>query len=227
MTLLLAATASYATGAEATPRWEEAIDAFEAADQENRPPEGGILFIGSSSIRGWRSLPEDFPQYEIINRGFGGSHIADSIAYVDRIVIPYRPSLIVFYAGENDLAAGKPPQQVADDFREFVTRVRDELPGAKIAFISMKPSPSRWHLADAKREGNRLIRDYASTEPGIDYINVWEAMLNENGEPREELFIGDDLHLNAKGYAVWKEIIVPHLAHHAAAQNEGRARCCP
>lgn len=206
--------------------WENEILAFEAADQEEQPPEGAILFIGSSSIRGWRSLPDDFPEHEVINRGFGGSQIGDSIHYADRIVLPYRPSMIVFYAGENDIAAGKSPQEVADSFRTFVDVVREELPGTRIAFISMKPSPSRWALAEKMRQGNERIRAYASEAPGVDFIDVWPDMLNAaDREPREEIFLGDKLHMNRDGYRIWIDRVRPYLAHHAAAQKESRAHC--
>jgi lysophospholipase L1-like esterase len=211
---------AHVSGEAPAPRFEKDILAFEAADQEIFPPEGAILFIGSSSIRGWRSLADDFPEHAVINRGFGGSHIDDSVRLVDRIVLPYRPSMIVFYAGENDLTAGKSPEKVAQDFRTFVELVRAELPGTRIAFISMKPSPSRWRLAETKREGNRLIRDYVSQAPGVDYIDVFEPMLNDEGQPREELFVGDRLHLNVEGYALWRQIVAPYLAHHAAAQKQ-------
>lgn len=224
---LAALTAQAAQGQAADAaqaKWEKEIQAFEAADQESQPPEGAILFIGSSSIRGWRSLAGDFPQFNVINRGFGGSQIDDSIRFVNRIVLPYRPSMIVFYAGENDIAGGKTPEQVAEDFETFVRLVREGDPGVAIAFISMKPSPRRWHMADSKRAGNSLIREFVSTAPGVDFIDVWNPMLNDEGEPREELFIADQLHLNPEGYALWKDLVAPYLHHHAAAQKKaGRA----
>jgi len=195
----------------ADSRWESDIQAFEEADRENPPPEGAILFVGSSSIRGWRTVQEDFPEYQILNRGFGGSQISDCIQFVDRIVIPYRPSMIVFYAGENDISAGKSPEEVAEDFQRFVRLVRDAEPKVRIAFISMKPSPRRWHLADTKKAGNRLIQDFVSSAPGIDYIDVWEAMLDQDGEPRADIFIGDRLHMNAAGYSLWKDLVAPYL----------------
>lgn len=192
-------------------RFESAIAAFEAADRENPPPENAILFIGSSSIRGWRTLATDFPEYDVINRGFGGSVITDSIAFADRIVLPYKPSTILFYAGENDLKAGLTPQEVAGNFKAFVTLIHRSLPETRIAFISMKPSPSRAGLIEEMREGNKLIHEYSAETPKVDYIDVFNPMLNTEGKARQELFVKDDLHLNAAGYQLWKEIISPYL----------------
>src|SRR5882762_2255584 len=123
-------------------KWEPEIQQFEKSDKKNPPPKGAVLFVGSSSIRMWKSLAQDFPGIEVINRGFGGSEIADSTFYVDRIVIPYRPKIVILYAGDNDLANVKTPQQVFGDYKAFVSRVQRKLPATKIAFISIKPSPA-------------------------------------------------------------------------------------
>lgn len=192
-------------------QWESAIEAFEEADRTNPPPEGTVLFTGSSSIAGWDTLAEDFPGHRVVNRGFGGSQIADCRYFAGRIVLPYRPEMIVFYAGENDLAAGVSAAEVADEFRRFVETVRAELPETRIAYISMKPSPARRHLLDAQREGNRRIREFIEKEDGLSYIDVFHAMLDENGEPREELFVDDRLHMNEKGYELWTGLVRPHL----------------
>ena len=122
-------------------RWERAIEAFETADKKSPPAPGAVLFVGSSSIRFWKTLQADFPQYRVLNRGFGGSHIADCTQYADRIVIPYRPSVIILHAGSNDLAAGKSPEQVFGDYKAFVARVRETLPDTPIAFLAINPTP--------------------------------------------------------------------------------------
>lgn len=192
-------------------RYEESIAAFEAADKETPPPEDAVLFIGSSSIRGWRSVADDFPEYDVINRGFGGSTINDSVTFADRIVLPYKPTTIVFYAGENDLAAGLTPKEVAEDFEKFVNLVHEELPETRIAFVSMKPSPRRAHLLEEMREGNKLIREFTQETPKVDYIDVFHPMLNSEGKARDEIFVGDKLHLNKDGYRLWKKIIGPYL----------------
>ncbi len=211
VSLALVACAAASNGQSPADRWEPAIAAFEEADQEAFPPEDGILFIGSSSIRGWRSLERDFPEYEVINRGFGGSWVSDCTYFIDRIVVPYSPKVIVFYAGENDVNGGTAPEVVSANFERFVRESREKLGDIHIAFISMKPSPSRWHLVDAKREGNALIREFTETDPNLSYIDVFEPMLGAEGTPREELFIGDELHMNETGYALWTEIVGEHL----------------
>ncbi len=195
----------------AQKKWEPEIQQFEKSDKENPPPKGAVLFIGSSSIRMWKSLSEDFPGIKVINRGFGGSQIADSTFYVDRLVTPYRPRMIVFYAGDNDLFDGKTPQQVLDDYKAFVSRVRLKLPSTKIAFISIKPSPARASIIDKMRQANALIRNYSSHEKRLLFIDVFTPMLGKDGNPRPELFGPDRLHMNGQGYELWKSVVAPYL----------------
>ncbi|HEX6622180.1 MAG TPA: GDSL-type esterase/lipase family protein, partial [Pyrinomonadaceae bacterium] len=136
-------------------RFEPEIKRFEEADKQQPPAEGAVLFIGSSSIRLWKSLAEDFPSVKVVNRGFGGSHIEDSVDFADRIIFRHKPRLIVMYAGDNDIESGKSPAVVLADFEKFVAAVHRKLPRTRIAFISIKPSPARWHLVDKAREANR------------------------------------------------------------------------
>lgn len=192
-------------------KWEKEISAFEASDKTNPPPRGAILFVGSSSIRLWTNLATAFPKQKVINRGFGGSQIADSVAFADRIILPYKPKMVVFYAGDNDIANGNSPEQVLADFKRFVGTVHDARPGTTIAFISIKPSPSRWHLADKQKAANQLIKALCEKEKQLSYIDVFTPMLGANGEPRPELFVEDRLHLNTKGYELWRSVIEPHL----------------
>jgi len=190
--------------------WEPAIKKFEEADRQHPPEKGGVLFVGSSSIRIWESLAEDFPGVKVLNRGFGGSEIADSTYYAGRIIVPYRPRMIVFYAGDNDLAKGKSPDRVSDDFKEFVGRVRKDLPAVKIAFISIKPSPARWSLVKQMQSANEKIRTYIESQKGLVYIDVFAPMLRD-GEVRKELFGQDGLHMNGAGYKLWTSIVRPYL----------------
>jgi lysophospholipase L1-like esterase len=192
-------------------RWEKSIAAFERQDRESPPPENAVLFIGSSSIRRW-DLTESFPNLEAINRGFGGSQIADSTHFAERIVIPYKPRLIVLYAGDNDIAAGKSPEQVFADFKAFVHKVMSGLPDTHIVFVAIKPSIRRWSLYGKMKEANRLIRDLAEKDPKLEYVEVAKAMLGEDGRPRKELFVDDGLHLNKRGYKLWSGLVRPHLA---------------
>jgi lysophospholipase L1-like esterase len=195
-----------------TDKWEKDIAAMTAGDATNPPPKHGIVFVGSSSIRLW-DLKKSFPELPVINRGFGGSHLADSVRYAERIVTPYQPKTIVLYAGDNDLAAKPPktPEQIAKDFDAFVSIVRRSLPEAKIIFIPVKPSPSRWHLIDAQRETNELVRERCKQGENLVFLEIEKPMLGDDGKPREELFKQDMLHMNDEGYKVWAALLEPHL----------------
>jgi lysophospholipase L1-like esterase len=192
-------------------RFEAEIKAFETADKTNPPPARAVLFVGSSSVRLWKTLARDFPDLKVINRGFGGSHIADSLAFADRIILPYKPRMVVLYAGDNDIAAGKSPEEIFTDFKALTQKIHAKLPRTRIAFISIKPSPSRWPLVEKIKTANRLIAEYCRKARRLDYIDVFTPMLGDDGTPRAELFVEDKLHLNAKGYALWTRIVAPHL----------------
>ncbi|MEL1265584.1 SGNH/GDSL hydrolase family protein [Pseudoxanthomonas putridarboris] len=190
--------------------WEQDMQQFEAADAQSPPPRGAVLFIGSSSIRFWEALAQDFPGVPVINRGFGGSELRDSTWYADRIIVPYAPRQILLYAGDNDLNAGRSPRQLRDDFRAFVERVRRDLPDVRTAYISTKPSPSRAHLLPAQREANALVQAEAQ-RLGVDYIDIFTPMLDASGQPNEALFIEDRLHMNRAGYEIWQRVIAPYI----------------
>ena len=188
--------------------WAEAIAKFEEEDQKMPPPKQGVLFLGSSSIRLW-DVKKSFPEMLVVNRGFGGSQICDSTHYADRLVNIHEPRIVVFYAGDNDIAGGKSPEQVRDDFREFVEKVRGPQPELPIVFIAIKPSIARWKLADEIKAANQLIKDDLEELGNVTYVDVWPTMLDEQGEPRKELFADDGLHMNEKGYEVWTELVTP------------------
>lgn len=209
----IAARTSSANAAETNRahhvQFESAIRSFEASDKTNPPPQHAVLLVGSSSIRKWTNAPAQFPDHKIINRGFGGSHLGDSVAFADRVVIPYHPKLILLYAGDNDLAAGLSPAKVFSDFKEFVAKVRAGVPDTTIAFISIKPSPSREKFMPKCREANKLISDFISKDNKLIYIDVFTPMLDANGKARGELFVGDRLHMNEAGYKLWAGIVTP------------------
>ncbi|MEJ7712361.1 MAG: SGNH/GDSL hydrolase family protein [Pyrinomonadaceae bacterium] len=190
-------------------KWESEIQKFEASDRESAPPRGATLFIGSSSIRLWSDLKSDFSSAAVLNRGFGGSEIADSTCFVDRIVAPYKPSMIFLYAGGNDLANGKSPQQVFANFQAFVTRVQLDLPETRIAFISIAPNPARWHMVESVKTTNALVKEFTSRDSKLSYVDVFTPMLGADGKPRPELFVEDRLHMNRKGYELWRSILQP------------------
>lgn len=212
--LLLWASLVIAPAAPAQPAtnpFEKEIAAFERADQSNPPPQHGILFIGSSSIRKWTSLARDFPTHKVFNRGFGGSQISDSIYFFDRIVAPYKPKVIVFYAGSNDINARKTAAQVIEDWKTFVGKVEAALPETKIAFISIDTSPSRWKQHETVIAANQAIAEFMSQDNRRTFIDTYHALLDADGRPRPELYVADRLHLNARGYAIWASIIGPYL----------------
>jgi lysophospholipase L1-like esterase len=197
-----------ATGSE---KWEKDIAAFEQADREHPPEKGAILFIGSSSVRLWKTLAEDFPQHRVLNRGFGGSEIADSVYYADRIVIPYAPRQIVLYAGGNDINAGKSPERVITDFKTFAEKVRVKLPDTEIDYISIAGNPARWAQVDKVKTVNSAIETWIKDQPKMKFINVFPHMLGADGLPKPGIFVEDKLHMNAAGYAIWKEVVGPFL----------------
>ncbi|MEP7044953.1 MAG: SGNH/GDSL hydrolase family protein [Dokdonella sp.] len=213
LALLLALFAAHASAqlAPSADRWEAEIGQFETADVAHPPKPDGIVFVGSSSIRLWTTLAGDFPNRNTLNRGFGGSKIADSTRYAQRIVTNYRPRLVVLYAGDNDIAEGASAAQVLVDFRDFVAAVRKDMPQRPIVFISIKPSPSRASLMPTMRAANALVSDYARTQKNITYVDVFAPMLDSSGQPRAELFIADGLHMNRAGYALWASILAPRL----------------
>lgn len=194
-----------------TNRWEPEIAAFETADKTNPPPQNAILFIGSSSIRMWPDLQQAFPMHKVFKRGFGGSELSDSVAFANRIVLPYRPKLIVMYAGDNDIADGKTPGRILADFKAFVQKVHAALPQTRIAYIAVKPCPARKRFLPEVRATNRLIRQYTVTDDRLRFIDIYTPMLTSDGSLRPGLFVPDNLHLNAKGYALWDSIIRPML----------------
>jgi len=191
-------------------RWEKNMVAFEARDAKTPPPKGEIVFIGSSSIVGW-NLAKCFPDLKAVNRGFGGSQIADSVQYADRILIPLAPRIVIFYAGDNDIAAGKTPEKVFEDYKAFVAKVHDKLAEAKIIFVPIKPSIARWKLWGKMQMANKLIEDYTKTDKRLVYLDIVPGMLGEDGKPKPELFKKDGLHLNDEGYKVWNALLLPHL----------------
>lgn len=201
-------------------RWESAIAEFETWDAKNSVPADAVLFVGSSSIRLWKTN-EDFPDRPIINRGFGGAHISDVNYFADRIVLPYAPKVIVFYAGDNDIADRKTPQRVFDDYRAFVGLVHDKLPQTRIVFLPIKPSPKRWELWAPMREANSLIREHSQGDARLFYADVATPMLAADGTPRQELFVEDGLHLNGEGYRLWTQVVAPVLG--AALAGAGSA----
>jgi lysophospholipase L1-like esterase len=191
-------------------RWEKAIAAFEAADKTSPPQKGGIVFVGSSTIRLWDTATY-FPDLNIINRGFGGSELSDAVRYVDRIVTPYEPRLVVVYSGDNDISAGQTSEDVAVQFERFARAVHARLPQTRILLIAVKPSLLRWTQIDRMRMANAIMRAYCERDDRLAFIDFDTLMLGWDEKPRRELFVEDGLHLSAQGYQLWSTVLRPWL----------------
>ncbi|GAA4328810.1 SGNH/GDSL hydrolase family protein [Variovorax defluvii] len=203
----------------AQARWRAELAAFDAADRQQWPSEGGVVFVGSSTIRLWTRLAQAFPQLPVvINRGFGGSTMADCSYFAPELVLRYKPRHVLVYAGDNDLAEGRTPIQILESFAQFANTVREALPEARISYISIKPSPSRDKLQPLMRETNDIIAAYLRRLPNSEYIDVFTPMLGADGRPRPELFLGDKLHLNEEGYRLWRTVIGARLQPSAQAE---------
>lgn len=192
-------------------RWEAAVKSFEDQDAKSPLARGANLFVGSSSIRLWK-LETSFPENVCLNRGFGGSHLSDSARYAERLVIPYKPRVVVVYAGDNDIASGKTANDVFASYRELRDKIQSALPDAKIVFVCIKPSPSRWKLRDEAIKANKLIQEEIEKGKNQIYIDVWNPMLGSDGMPRPELYVKDQLHMSETGYSIWNKLVEPHLA---------------
>ena len=194
------------------PFWND-IQNFKKQDSTNPPPKNAILFVGSSSFTKWTDVQSYFPKYTIINRGFGGSTLVDVIRYANDIIFPYNPKQIVIYCGENDLAFSDTvsAQLVFNRFKQLFDMIQNKIPGENIVYISIKPSPSRASLMPKMIEANKLIKQFLSKYNNTTFIDVYYLMLKADGTPLEEIFIKDNLHMNAKGYAIWQKAIQPFL----------------
>ena len=189
------------------------IRQFRTNDSINPPPQHAILFVGSSSFTRWTDVQDYFPGFIIINRGFGGSTFLDVIHYAEVIVYPYLPKQVVIYCGENDLAYSDTVtvEMVAQRFITLFNLIREKLPDVKVTYVSMKPSPSRWHLAENMIAGNNNIREFILSQKNASFVNIWDDMLDMNHKPDPALFREDMLHMNEKGYKIWQKAIKPEL----------------
>jgi lysophospholipase L1-like esterase len=192
-------------------RWEPEIQQFEAIDKQTRPVKGGIVFIGSSSIARWKNLAESFPDLQVVNRGFGGSELADSAKYANRVVVPHAPRIVVLYAGENDLNRGVSPKEISGEFAKFAGVIRSSLPATRLVVVGLKPSLARWHLREGMHATNTLIRTTCEGYKSCTYVDVWPSMLGKDGKPKPEFFVEDGLHMTPEGYNAWTQVLRPHL----------------
>lgn len=196
----------------AQEQWETTIQQFEKMDQEDRPEPGGVLFVGSSSIAMWKDMADYFPQHRVLNRGFGGSEFSDLIYYADRVIYPYQPSKVFIYEGDNDLAAGDSPKSVLKEAKKLRKMIAKNLGrDIPVIFIAPKPSVARWNLKTEYEILNAMLKKYADKKVNTEFADVWTPALDENGEVYKHIFLEDNLHMNADGYAIWKKVLQPYI----------------
>jgi len=212
-TVFVAVTVFSCTSVQERPPFWKEIEAFKMKDSQQMPPRQSILFIGSSSFTKWTDIQNYFPNYPIINRGFGGSSLPDVIRYAGDIIYPYAPKQIIIYCGENDLASSDTitSDLVLKRFQELLDSIRVHDNKVQVVFVSLKPSPSRWRLEPKIRKANQLISEFLQKQPQTIYVDIHNAMLLPDGRVNPEIFLADSLHMNAKGYAIWQKILLPVL----------------
>jgi hypothetical protein len=209
--MLSLASPAITQNAETAARFEKKVLEYEAADRAAPPPRGAILFAGDSQFYRWKTIHEDLPGYTLINRGIDSFQFRDLLNYADRIVTPYAPRLIVLHVGGNDIHNGRTPAQVLEDFKTFNAKVRARVPGVPIIFSSITPGPGRWDEAPQRKEANRLVREYVATQPDLKFVDLWDAMLTKDGQPREDIWVEDRVHPNHAGYLIRVEHTRPLL----------------
>jgi lysophospholipase L1-like esterase len=192
--------------------FESEVTSLEAKLSQSPISSSPIVFYGSSSIRLWKSLQQDFSGYAVLNCGFGGSRLTDCVRYANRIVIPRKPSAIVIYAGDNDLAIGTAPEKVFNSFQQLFAIFRSYSPSIPIAFVSVKPSPARLMFLDNILKFNRLVEDFLKAQPETEYIDVCSDMLGQDRKPIRALFVNDQIHLSAAGYQILRREIGEFLS---------------
>jgi len=204
-------------------RFKRDIDWIVEWDSKNSVPDDAVLFVGSSSIRMW-ATSRSFPDMKVINRGFGGSQISDVIYYSDRIVLPYKPKVIVFYAGDNDVEAGKSAEKVLEDYRKFIKIIHKAMLKTPVIFIAIKPSLSRWKLWPEMKRANTMIEDYCSRNERLFFVDISVALLGKDGRPDKKLFLDDQLHLSEEGYSRWTAMLRPVIQKAFSVEKE--KACC-
>jgi lysophospholipase L1-like esterase len=189
------------------------IAAFKKQDSISFPPKNAILMVGSSSFRMWKDVNSYFPGYTIINRGFGGSTLPDVIRYANDIIMPYEPRQVIIYCGDNDLASSDTvtAEMVFQRFETLYNMIRKQYRKTSIAFVALKPSPSRQRLLPKVEKANTLISEFLKKKKRTVFIDVFHPMLLPDGTIMPDIFLEDKLHMNAKGYAIWQKAIAPYL----------------
>jgi len=190
-------------------QWDAEIAKLETKAAKRQDLVGGVVFTGSSSIKNWKTLTKDFNGIPVLNMGFGGSELADAVYYIDRLVLQYKPRVVVVYSGENDINAGVPVRRVHEDLRQFIALVHKNDPATRIIVVSLKPSPVREKHLGKVREYNSLASDYIKGIRNVEFADIFTPMLTSDGKFRDELYVSDRLHMTPAGYTIWTDILVP------------------
>ncbi len=197
--------------AQNSAAWNNAKEKFSAIEQSSPVEEGTMLFTGSSSVAMWRTLARDLNPLPVMNRAISGSTL-EEWATNARFTIPgYNPVAVIIYAGDNDIASGRTPEQVLDSFKRFTAELRKDIPTTPIVFLSIKPSPSRWSKWESMNKANELVKDYIAKGKNLIYVDTGSTLLDKGGVVRPELFLSDRLHMNEMGYRNWTNVLKPVL----------------
>lgn len=192
-------------------RFQKDIEVLTSKDYNFSPEKELVVFTGSSSMKLWKDAPGAFPDYNVINNGFGGSHFSDLIYYYEELIVKPQPDILFIYEGDNDIASGKDPRKVRNEARQLVKKIRKDLPQTKIVLIAVKPSVSRWEYKTQYETLNSYLERIASRTRNVEFAEMWDAMTDQNGEVYTDIFVDDNLHLNDKGYEIWVEVLGRHL----------------
>jgi lysophospholipase L1-like esterase len=209
--LILLGISHYTQAQDDPSRFESEVSRYMETDKDNPPGDSIVLFTGSSSVRMYKDLEEHFPDHNVLNRGFGGSQFSDLLYFWDKLILPYNPVRIFIYEGDNDIEAGEAPEDILTEAAMLRQMLRQQLPGVPVVFISAKPSVARWHLKEKYEVLNRGLKALADNADDTEYADVWNPMLDENGEVYKDIFAEDNLHMNKKGYAIWQQVLKPYM----------------
>ena len=192
-------------------RFQNEVDAILARDFTADPEKPLVIFAGSSSFRLWKDVHQDFPKVQALNHGFGGSTMKELFHYADELIIRYHPDKVFIYEGDNDLAMNQPLDEIMDATTKLVDLIHAQLPETKIYLLAAKPSVARWNLKEGYLELNQAFKDLARKNRKVWFVDIWNPMLGLNGKPIPGLFVEDQLHMNARGYEIWRKALKKYV----------------
>ncbi len=207
LALLIGPFITLSVPAQGPARFQTEIDQFKADKTDYSRSKNLILFTGSSTIRMWTTLKEDFPDRNVLNRGFGGSYMSELLYYADSLILPHKPKVVFIYEGDNDLGSGKKADEILESAQLLIEKIHKKLPRTLICFFAAKPSLARWNLKESFIDFNRRLKAVTGNYQKVYYLDIWTPMIGADGNVRKDLFLADGLHMNRKGYDIWKEVV--------------------